>query len=133
MYMPRYDTGDIVRTSGRLCRCGRGLPLIDHVVGRQNEVVVDCRGAAVHSEFFTHLLREDKRVSTFQIVFDKDQLQINLHTIPLSSREQEIMIAPYRKRITEALIFKRLDFVFNQAFFMNANGKRQFVFRRSDS
>lgn len=130
MFLPRYDTGDLVRMSGRVCSCGRNLPLIDEIRGRQNHVVVDASGQAVHSEFFTHLLREDARVHSFQVVFDETRLVVNLHTVALSLAEEDALSAPYRARIASSLAFDGLDFVFNQPFVTLANGKHRFVMRK---
>jgi phenylacetate-CoA ligase len=130
MFMPRYDTGDLVRMSGRVCSCGRSLPLIDEVRGRQNDMVVDPGGQAVHSEFFTHLLREEARVQSFQVVFDDTRLVVNLHTEALNPADQEALSTPYRARIASSLAFDRIDFVFNQPFLTLANGKHRFVMRK---
>jgi len=130
MFMPRYDTGDLVRMSGRHCPCGRGLPLIDEVIGRQNDVVVDPDGAAVHSEFFTHLFREDGRIHSFQVVFDAMELRINLHSAPMQATEQDALVAPYAARIRQSLHFPQTVFVFNEPFLTQQNGKHRFVMRR---
>lgn len=130
MFLPRYVTGDLVRMSGRRCPCGRGLPLIDEVVGRQNDVVVDARGAAVHSEFFTHLFREDGRIHAFQITFDENELQVNVHMNQCSTEEFEAFALPYRERIGRSLQFARLKFVANQPFLSLPNGKHRFVVRQ---
>ncbi|WP_256081557.1 hypothetical protein [Massilia sp. YIM B04103] len=130
MFLPRYDTGDLVRMSGRQCSCGRGLPLIDEVVGRQNDVVVDPAGAAVHSEFFTHLFREDARIHSFQVVFDEQALVVNLHGAELGAEARSALSEPYRQRIAQSLQFPRIEFVFNQDFLTQSNGKHRFVLRR---
>jgi len=127
MFLPRCDTGDLVRMSGRLCACGRSLPLIDEVGGRQNDMVVDPHGAAVHSEFFTHLFREDRRIHAFQVVFDEQRLEINLHGTHDASQMPD---EEYRRRICASLAFERLDFVYNVPFVAQANGKHRFVIRR---
>lgn len=131
MFLPRYNTGDLVRMSGRRCPCGRGLPLIDEVVGRQNDMVVDSVGSAVHSEFFTHLFREDARIHAFQVTFDEHTLQVNIHLSPRPADELAALATPYRERIAKSLHFDALDFVFNQPFVMLANSKHRFVVRRS--
>lgn len=131
MFMPRYDTGDLVRMSGRVCPCGRGLPLIDAVLGRQNDVVIDPAGAAVHSEFFTHMFREDGRIHAFQIVFDDACLTVNLHGGPHSAAEQAALRQQYADRIAASLAFERIDFLFDAPFVTLANGKHRFVIRRS--
>jgi len=131
MFMPRYNTGDLVRMSGRRCACGRGLPLIDEVVGRQNDMVVDPHGSAVHSEFFTHLFREDGRIHAFQVVFDERSLVVNVHLKPRPADELAALAKPYRERIAKSLRFDALEFVFNEPFVTMANGKHRFVIRRT--
>ncbi|MDB5754429.1 MAG: phenylacetate--CoA ligase family protein [Massilia sp.] len=133
MFLPRYNTGDMVRMSGRSCPCGRGLPLIDEVIGRQNDIVVDPRGAAVHSEFFTHLFREDGRIQAFQVVFDERSLVVNVRLSPRPAEELAALAKPYRERIAKSLHFDKLDFVFNQPFEKLANSKHRFVIRRSSA
>jgi phenylacetate-CoA ligase len=133
MFLPRYNTGDRVRMSGRLCTCGRGLPLIDEVIGRQNDMVVDPRGEAVHSEFFTHLFREDGRIHAFQVTFDERSLQVNIHLSPRPAHELAALAKPYRERIAQSLHFDTLAFVFNEPFITQANSKHRFVIRRRDA
>jgi phenylacetate-CoA ligase len=129
MFLPRYNTGDLVRMSARQCPCGRGLPLIEEVIGRQNDIVVDPRGAAVHSEFFTHLFREDGRIHAFQVTFDEHSLTVNLHLSPRPPGELATLAATYRDRILRSLQFKHFEFVFNEPFITQANSKHRFVVR----
>jgi phenylacetate-CoA ligase len=44
MPLVRYQVGDVVVGSGRVCRCGRGLPLIERVEGREADYVVTPAG-----------------------------------------------------------------------------------------
>ncbi|TWI65141.1 phenylacetate-CoA ligase [Pseudoduganella lurida] len=130
MYMPRHDTGDMVRMAEQPCQCGRGLPLIAEVLGRQNDVVVDSHGNGVHSEFFSHLFREDNCIERFQVVFDERTLTINLHGSNLDARHTETHCALYRERIVASLTFDELRFVFNEPFVTQANSKHRFIIRR---
>lgn len=129
MFLPRYITGDRVRMAAHPCPCGRGFPLIEEVLGRQNDIVVDSRGAAVHSEFFTHLFREDARIRAFQITFNRDSLIVNVHLQQCAADEFAAFAAPYRQRIEKALQFERLEFVMNHPFVILPNGKHRFVIR----
>lgn len=131
MFLPRYVTGDLVRMTARRCPCGRGLPLIDEVIGRQNDLVIDCHGAAVHSEFFTHLFREDPSIHAFQVTFDEYSLQVNVHLDACSNEEFQALTAPYHERISESLHFDELCFVCNRPFATFPNGKHKFVVRQS--
>ncbi|MTV41549.1 phenylacetate--CoA ligase family protein [Duganella radicis] len=131
MFMPRYDTGDLVQMSGRSCACGRGLPLIDKVIGRQNDIVTDPAGAVVHSELFTHMFREDGRIQAFQIVFDEQELRVNLHGAQLDQAALAGLEQQYRGRIEHSLRFPRLIFELNAPFVTLPNSKHRFVIRRS--
>lgn len=130
MFMPRYDTGDLVQMSGRRCACGRGLPLIDRVIGRQNDIVTDATGAAVHSEFFSHMFREESRIQAFQIVFDDQRLSVNLHGAQLGEPMRAALEQQYRKRIEAALHFPQLTFELNTPFVMLPNSKHRYIIRR---
>jgi phenylacetate-CoA ligase len=101
------------------------------VIGRQNDMVVDSYGSAVHSEFFTHLFREDGRIHAFQVVFDDSSLVVNVHLTPRPADELAALAKPYRERIAKSLRFDSLDFVFNEPFVSIANGKHRFVIKRS--
>ena len=47
MPMVRYEVGDIAVSSTRSCPCGRGLPLIDGIVGRTADYLVRSDGSLV--------------------------------------------------------------------------------------
>lgn len=123
-FLPRYDTGDLVTMAAAPCPCGRGFPLIAQVVGRANDMVGDRHGNAVHSEFFTHLFREDRRIAAFQVLFDADALVVIVQCADAGFAD-----AGYLARIGAALSFDALDFAVNRPFVMASNGKHRFVMR----
>jgi phenylacetate-CoA ligase len=47
MPLVRYQVGDVVVGSGRVCRCGRGLPMIERVEGREADYVVTPSGRLI--------------------------------------------------------------------------------------
>ena len=123
-FLPRYDTGDLVSMAGQPCACGRGFPLIDKVVGRANDMVADSAGNAVHSEFFTHLFREDKRIAAFQVLYDADDLVVIVHCA-----DPGFTHPAYLERIRAALAFRTVSFAVNQPFVTIKNGKHRFVMK----
>jgi phenylacetate-CoA ligase len=131
MYMPRYNTGDFVKKSDRQCACGRGFPLLDEVLGRQNEMLVDTRGIIVHSLFFMYLFREDFRIRSFQVVFDESELVVNLHTVNMEKSDREQMEHNVRTIIARTLTFHTVTVIYNQPFAMQSNGKHCFVLKKS--
>lgn len=124
----RYDTGDLVQMAEKPCACGRGLPVISRVVGRSNDMVVDASGKSTHSEFFTHLFREDSSIRAFQVLFNRKQLIVNIHSdVSDASAYQH-----YLKTISANLDFGRYELVLNGEFEFMANRKRKFVMRVAD-
>jgi phenylacetate-CoA ligase len=64
----RYDLGDRAVASARTCECGRGLPLLERVVGRQVEVMVTPDGRRVPGETFAFLFKDQFEVARYQAV-----------------------------------------------------------------
>ncbi|MCI0568760.1 MAG: hypothetical protein L0Z52_11355 [Acidobacteria bacterium] len=64
----RYEVGDQVRVTGQDCPCGRGLPVIDEILGRSHDIIVTAEGGYIHGELFTHAFWDCAWVKKFQIV-----------------------------------------------------------------
>jgi phenylacetate-CoA ligase len=127
MFLPRYDTGDLVQMTPAPCPCGRSFPLIASVIGRANDLVHDGAGNSVHSEFFSHLLRSDSAISAFQVIYDAHELVLIVHACaPLAER------ARYLDRIGSALRFNVIRFEMNRPFICIKNGKHRFVMQVSN-
>ncbi len=124
LFLPRYDTGDLITMSDEPCACGRGFPLIAAVIGRSNDVISDQAGNTVHSEFFTHLFREVQAITAFQVAYDGRTLVVNLRT-----RDTDTDWSPYKERIQKSLAVERIDFIQNQPFMKSANAKHKFVLK----
>ena len=123
-FLPRYDTGDLVEMAAEACPCGRGFPLIRSVTGRANDMVRDRAGNAVHSEFFTHLFREDRRIAAFQVIYDERNLLVIVHCA-----DPAFSHPPYLDRIAAALRFDAVILAVNQPFVSIKNGKHRFVMK----
>jgi phenylacetate-CoA ligase len=64
----RYVTGDRAVGGFANCACGRGLPLLRKVVGRQLDVLTTPSGRQIPGEFFPHLVKDFADVRRFQVV-----------------------------------------------------------------
>ncbi len=75
----RYKIGDMGTATFKSCPCGRGLSLIENVVGRSLDMLKTPDGKFVPGEFFPHLMKEFKGVKQFQVIQDElDQLTIKI-------------------------------------------------------
>ena len=64
----RYRTGDVGRLSERRCDCGRGLPLVEEVIGRTTDFVVAEDGTIMHGLALIYVLRAVRGIRQFKIV-----------------------------------------------------------------
>ena len=64
----RYRTGDRVRVANESCHAGRGLHVIDEVLGRTTDFVVRTDGAIMHALAVIYVLRAVPGVGEFKIV-----------------------------------------------------------------
>jgi phenylacetate-CoA ligase len=82
----RYEIGDLARASNRQCTCGRGLGMIEDVVGRSLDVIRTPSGRVVPGEFFPHLMKDYAAIRRFQVIQEElDALTVLLQghtTIP---------------------------------------------------
>ncbi len=75
----RYEIGDRAVASDRQCPCGRGLPMLERVVGRQLEAVVTPDGRRVPGEAFPLLFKDQYEIERYQAVQDEaNRLVVNV-------------------------------------------------------
>ena len=75
----RYDIGDRAVATDRTCDCGRGLPMLERVVGRQVEVVITPDGRRVPGEVFPFLFKDQFEVARYQAIQDAaDRIIVNV-------------------------------------------------------
>lgn len=73
----RYRTGDVVRRSGRTDPGGRGLEILDAVVGRQTDFIVAADGRIMHALAVIYVLRAVPGVAQFKLIQHAvDQLEV---------------------------------------------------------
>jgi len=99
MPLIRYRIGDLAVLSSSSCPCGRGLPVLESLQGRDNDMVKTPEGKAVHSEVFAYinrdLIKNGFLVREFKIIQNaKNRLRV------LVSREtEESALVALEKRI----------------------------------
>lgn len=68
MPLIRYRTGDVGQLDSSECSCGRGLPLLSYVEGRQTDFLVTPSGRILHALAIIYPIREAPGVAEFQVV-----------------------------------------------------------------
>lgn len=117
-----YLTGDKVKLSKKdECPCGRGYPVIEEVIGRTFEFLVDAKGKSLNASFFSILFRTDDTIEKYQVLYDSRMitvvLKLNTDNYHSNSYQQ------YADKIKEYLIFEEYRVLINQPFFSLPNGK----------
>lgn len=75
----RYAIGDRACAGFGSCPCGRGLPLMHEVSGRQMDILVTTDGRRLPGAFFPHLLKDYPAIRQFQVVQrGSDLVELNL-------------------------------------------------------
>ncbi len=95
----RYVNGDRAVAGFETCSCGRGLPLLRKVVGRQLDTLETPDGRKIPGEFFPHLLKEFPAIRRFQVVQEKTE-QITLKLVVeggLTLAERERLLNEVRR------------------------------------
>jgi len=85
----RYDLGDFGAPKEGMCPCGRGYPLMEMNLGRQNDHINTQDGRIIYPSFFIHLLDGKKWIRRFQFrQLKPDNLDLTLETdSPLDIQE----------------------------------------------
>jgi len=64
----RYRTGDMVRVGDQRCKAGRGLHVIDEIVGRHTDFLVRADGTIMHALAVIYILRDLPGVAEFKVI-----------------------------------------------------------------
>ncbi len=84
----RYENGDMGIPAQHLCSCGRGLPLMDAVIGRTTDVITSPAGKLLHGEFFTHLFYKLQGIQQFRVT-QKTKTNLLIQLVPGSGFDQQ--------------------------------------------
>jgi phenylacetate-CoA ligase len=76
----RYEVGDEVIVTEHECHCGRGLPMLEEIIGRTVSVFVKPDGGLVHGWFFLYIFWEiGEAVRKYKVVQEtKERIVIDL-------------------------------------------------------
>lgn len=101
----RYRTGDMVRLSPGLSQSGRGLHVIQEVIGRQTDFLVRSDGTIMHALAGIYILRAIDGIAEFKVVQHTTRhLEVQVVTDPRWRPEAEqTIVSQFRKRLGDDL------------------------------
>lgn len=91
MPLIRYAIGDIATSAQEgkeVCSCGRGMPMIDSVRGRDVNIFKNADGDLVDGEYFTHLFYLKPWCTQFQVV-QEEVNRIVIHLVLHTEHESQ--------------------------------------------
>ncbi|MCF1181967.1 phenylacetate--CoA ligase family protein [Marichromatium gracile] len=125
----RYRTGDRVRLSTEPCRAGRGLHVIDAVLGRSTDFVVKPDGTVVHALAVIYILRAIEGVAEFKVIQHAlDVVEVQLVTnARWREASRQTILAAFAERLGATV---RVDIEQVAAIAPEASGKHRYVVSR---
>jgi phenylacetate-CoA ligase len=122
----RYRTGDVVRRSGKADPGGRGLAVLDAVVGRQTDFIVAADGRIMHALAVIYVLRAVPGVGQFKLVqhsVDRMEVQV-VPDARWNDVAREAVIQGLRARLGQDL---GIELILLDAIAPEASGKHRYV------
>lgn len=101
----RYRTGDIGVLDGKLCSCGRGLPILKEIQGRSTDFLVAQDGKVMHGLALIYVLRDLPWVSQFKIIQENLDLTrvLIVANVRLEPQDVENIKVAFKSRLGQAV------------------------------
>lgn len=78
----RYKIGDRAVITSEMCSCGRGLPLLQEIIGRSVSIFVTPDGSTVHGWFFLYIFWEiGEEVARYRVT-QKTREDVSIQVVP---------------------------------------------------
>jgi phenylacetate-CoA ligase len=122
----RYRTGDMVRLADEPCRAGRGLHVIEEVVGRSTDLLVRADGTIMHALAVIYVLRACDGISEFKLIqhaADKVEVQV-VPNDRWDAAARDTVVSGLRARLGEQVA---VDIETMAAIPAEASGKHRYV------
>ena len=122
----RYRTGDVVCRSGRADPGGRGLDVLDAVVGRQTDFIVAADGRIMHALAVIYVLRAIPGVAQFKLI-QHAVARLEVQVVPgvhWDEAARQAVMQGLRARLGQEL---EIDLRLLDAIAPEASGKHRYV------
>lgn len=123
----RYANGDVATLDTRPCPCGRGLPLLRSIQGREADVVALPDGRRLTGLFFVHMFKDFDDLRYFKIIQETTGL-LRVQVVPKSAAAAARLVEQIRASLEPAMgptVELLIDVV--EAIPLTAAGKRRIV------
>lgn len=103
----RYDIGDSLKLSNDVCSCGNNNPLVEEILGREDDYVYSQDNGKINLGNISNCLKDTKGIIKFQVI----QNELNLIKIKIivdkliyNKKLESVFIKNWRDRVGEKII-----------------------------
>ncbi len=131
----RYKIGDQSQVTNKICSCGRGLPLIKHIVGRHIEALRNSKGKFIPAEFFIHFIGvvfNKGFIDRFQVI-QKSPSEIDVRVVIKNKEQFKKAVPEIEKSIKKVFEDGNLiiNWLYEKEINSDASGKYRYVISSS--
>lgn len=123
----RYMVGDLGTISPTPCRCGRALPTLAHIDGREDDLLVGSNGQLVHGNVVGQLLRPLPGLDAFQ--FRQHTPETATLFLVLSGPDVKLNEDEIRMQLAKVLPDTQITFKYVDRIAPTASGKMRYAIR----
>ncbi len=124
----RYQLGDRAALSDAGCRCGIGLPVLEKLDGREDDMFVTIDGRFIHGHAFNHLSRRMHSIRKFQII-QESPAYAQLLIVPSDDFDRS-EIDEYISKVRELLPGTQIDASLVEEIPVSGSGKFRYTIRQ---
>ena len=133
MPLLRYNTGDCIAIDNEYsCNCGRTMPIIKTIEGRNDDLILTPDGHKVGGQSLATVFKTDLKIKEAQIIQETDG-SLNIKIVPTQNYSDldkntmsgNVSFKKGKNRLTSIFDYKNDQIIFKQAYLRNAflNGK----------
>ncbi|MFQ5651315.1 MAG: phenylacetate--CoA ligase family protein [bacterium] len=125
----RYKLGDKGTFAAHACACGRGLPLLQTIIGRTPDFIESRAGERYHEEFFSYLFKDVAWIAQFCVV-QENRLELWVYLKP-DRPPSEAEIERMRRFLSKKFPGMRLEIKVTDSLPVSANGKFKYIINKT--
>ncbi|WP_235906142.1 phenylacetate--CoA ligase family protein [Patiriisocius marinistellae] len=98
----RYDIGDSLLLSDKICTCGNNNPLVEEILGRVSDYIYSSETGKINLGNVSNTLKDTKGIIKFQVIQDsleRIEIKIVLDSAKYSNHIEKIFLDNWRDRV----------------------------------
>jgi len=81
MPLIRYKIGDKGSFKKEKCKCGRGLKLLNNIIGRDNDILINNKNEIINSSLINNIFYSKKTIARYQVIqINRDNITVKIES-----------------------------------------------------